>query len=115
METRNLDKVRKLDTANHGLAMVVSDRGNLCFIDDVRAAYALDIEAAVAEARRDERRKCFEEVRDEMGRQEYMLQTTTADVFVATRMAYAWVRSWAIRRLSTATDAAQPAPGKETP
>lgn len=61
LPTPALDNVRRLDTANKGLAFVPSESGDLYFVDEVRTAYTADLAAhvgsAVREAREDERRK----------------------------------------------------------
>jgi hypothetical protein len=65
MKHGNLDKVHRYDfdfVDEHG----DDARGDFYPADQVRAAYALDLEAAVAKARADERRKCFEEMRLEI-------------------------------------------------
>jgi predicted Zn-ribbon and HTH transcriptional regulator len=57
MLTPALDKAERCQCVliSDQCAMVVDDNGDWLDLGDVRAAYALDIEAAVAEARADER------------------------------------------------------------
>jgi hypothetical protein len=72
------------------------------------AAAALDIAAieqthaaAIEAARRDERRKCFEEVRD--------MTIEQIPKWGRAWLVWDWVRKWAIHKLSVATEAAPPA------
>ncbi len=61
-------------------------------------------------ARREERRNCFEEVRDEcLSAQNAALASRELEIHHRAN-GYRIVKDWAIRKLSTATEAAQPEP-----
>jgi hypothetical protein len=102
-KTPNLDKVD---------AKLAANMRTWAWLGDVRAAYATDLAAAVAAARADERRKCFDEAAELA--QEYGIRYAGIGGQFAAGYTKAMSRfvAWAIGQRN---DAAQPAPGKETP
>jgi hypothetical protein len=116
MLTPALDKVQRWAPAyaDNGVRtygfMVHSDVDHWMDETHVRAAYALDIAAAVAEARKDERRRVFHELTDEIERTQKSAIGTHDDCHCGDCVLdhfREWVWGNHMR------DAAQPAPGKE--